>query len=216
MGAEFVGLLVVALAVVFAFQSGRVRRRPPRPAAAPPPPAPDKTPPEDRVEHLLVEIGPRYREATQPADLLEFPPFKRLVDLFASPRFTHAELLAQYNGKFAEAACAALEALSRRPGDPDVRAQVLESINKYVPFTRYFALRMLHLRTPADAPLIGDVLLTLDASWRQPGPLTILAAFPRHAPARWGATPLARDRVRGWRTGRLDRVLAGDFDLISD
>jgi ATP-dependent Clp protease ATP-binding subunit ClpC len=177
MGAEFVWLLVVALALVFVSRSGWVRRRAPRPAAVPPPPPPDRAPPEDSIEDLLVEIGPRYREATQPADLLEFPPFKRLVDLFASPRCTHAELLAQYNGKFAEAACAALEALSRRPGDPDVRAQVLESINKYVPFTRYFALRMLHLRTPADAPLIGDVLLALDASWRQPGPLTILAAF---------------------------------------
>jgi len=27
-------------------------------------------------------------------------------------------------------------------------------------------------------------------------------------------SPLVRDAVRGWRTGRLDRVLAGDFDLI--
>jgi ATP-dependent Clp protease ATP-binding subunit ClpC len=28
-------------------------------------------------------------------------------------------------------------------------------------------------------------------------------------------SPLVRDSVRGWRTGRLERVLAGDFDLIS-
>lgn len=28
-------------------------------------------------------------------------------------------------------------------------------------------------------------------------------------------SPLVRDAVRGWRTGRLDRVLAGDFDLIA-
>ena len=27
-------------------------------------------------------------------------------------------------------------------------------------------------------------------------------------------TPLVRDAVRGWRTGRLDAVLAGGFDLI--
>ena len=27
-------------------------------------------------------------------------------------------------------------------------------------------------------------------------------------------TPLVRDSVRGWRTGRLDFVLAGGFDLI--
>jgi ATP-dependent Clp protease ATP-binding subunit ClpC len=27
-------------------------------------------------------------------------------------------------------------------------------------------------------------------------------------------TPLVRDAVRGWRTGRLDTVLAGGFDLV--
>jgi ATP-dependent Clp protease ATP-binding subunit ClpC len=27
-------------------------------------------------------------------------------------------------------------------------------------------------------------------------------------------TPLVRDAVRGWRSGRLDRVLGGDFDLM--
>jgi hypothetical protein len=27
-------------------------------------------------------------------------------------------------------------------------------------------------------------------------------------------SPLVRDAVRGWRTGRLERVLAGDFDLV--
>jgi ATP-dependent Clp protease ATP-binding subunit ClpC len=28
-----------------------------------------------------------------------------------------------------------------------------------------------------------------------------------------GRSPLVRDGVRGYRTGRFDRVLAGDFDL---
>ena len=31
---------------------------------------------------------------------------------------------------------------------------------------------------------------------------------------RFEPTPLVRDAVRGFRTGRLDRVLAGDFDLF--
>ena len=31
---------------------------------------------------------------------------------------------------------------------------------------------------------------------------------------REGASPLVRDSVRGWRTGRLDRVFAGGFDLL--
>jgi hypothetical protein len=29
-----------------------------------------------------------------------------------------------------------------------------------------------------------------------------------------GRAPLVRDSARGYRTGRLDRVLAGDFDLF--
>jgi ATP-dependent Clp protease ATP-binding subunit ClpC len=47
-------------------------------------------------------------------------------------------------------------------------------------------------------------------------------ALLRQAPATTGVvrryraspTPLVRDAVRGYRTGRLDRVLAGDFDLF--
>ena len=27
-------------------------------------------------------------------------------------------------------------------------------------------------------------------------------------------SPLVRDAVKGWRTGKLDRVLLGDFDLL--
>jgi ATP-dependent Clp protease ATP-binding subunit ClpC len=29
-------------------------------------------------------------------------------------------------------------------------------------------------------------------------------------------SPLVRDSVRDWRTGRLDRVLGGDFDVIAE
>jgi len=46
-----------------------------------------------------------------------------------------------------------------------------------------------------------------------------LAAAPTPAPAivrryRGTPSPLVRDSVRGWRTGRFERVLAGDFDLV--
>jgi ATP-dependent Clp protease ATP-binding subunit ClpC len=39
----------------------------------------------------------------------------------------------------------------------------------------------------------------------------------RQPVVRWyrqGPAPLVRDRARGWRTGKLDRVMAGDFDLL--
>jgi ATP-dependent Clp protease ATP-binding subunit ClpC len=46
-----------------------------------------------------------------------------------------------------------------------------------------------------------------------------LAAAPAPAPTivrryRGTPSPLVRDSVRGWRTGRLERVFAGDFDLV--
>ena len=50
----------------------------------------------------------------------------------------------------------------------------------------------------------------------------LAAALSRAAPSntlirryRNGASPLVRDMVAGWRTGRLDAVLHGDFDLIA-
>jgi ATP-dependent Clp protease ATP-binding subunit ClpC len=50
----------------------------------------------------------------------------------------------------------------------------------------------------------------------------LAAALARTAPSntlvrryRSGASPLVRDMISGWRTGRLDAVLQGDFDLIA-
>jgi len=66
------------------------------------------------------------------------------------------------------------------------------------------------------------------APW-QPGPHTDRAGFLRRARAaleqepltmavvrryRPEPAPLVRDAIRGYRTGRLDRVLDGDFDLF--
>lgn len=47
----------------------------------------------------------------------------------------------------------------------------------------------------------------------------VLAAAPAPPPTivrryRGTPSPLVRDAVRGWRTGRLERVFAGDFDLV--
>jgi ATP-dependent Clp protease ATP-binding subunit ClpC len=59
---------------------------------------------------------------------------------------------------------------------------------------------------PTDAEqLARRARVTLDA-----------AAFPGHVTRRYcfAPSPLVRDTVRGYRTGRIDRVLAGDFDLM--
>ena len=41
-----------------------------------------------------------------------------------------------------------------------------------------------------------------------PTNLTVVRRYREHP------SPLVRDSIRGWRTGKLDRVLEGDFDLI--
>uniref|UniRef100_A0A832MM36 ATP-dependent Clp protease ATP-binding subunit n=1 Tax=Eiseniibacteriota bacterium TaxID=2212470 RepID=A0A832MM36_UNCEI len=51
---------------------------------------------------------------------------------------------------------------------------------------------------------------------RQAGEALAAAPPTTHVARRYreGAAPLVRDAARGWRTGRVDRVFAGDFDLI--
>jgi ATP-dependent Clp protease ATP-binding subunit ClpC len=48
-----------------------------------------------------------------------------------------------------------------------------------------------------------------DALERGPRPHTIVRRY------RMGPSPLVRDMLRSWRSGRLDAVLGGDFDLIA-
>ena len=63
--------------------------------------------------------------------------------------------------------------------------------------------------TPArdgEADLTRQAAEALDAA-AAPAP-TIVRRY-RETP-----TSLVRDAVRGWRTGRLERVLGGDFDLV--
>jgi ATP-dependent Clp protease ATP-binding subunit ClpC len=52
------------------------------------------------------------------------------------------------------------------------------------------------------------VVRAREALERVPASTTVVRRYRREP------TPLARDAVRGYRTGRLDRVLAGDFDLF--
>lgn len=64
------------------------------------------------------------------------------------------------------------------------------------------------LRSTAKVSVRGDPALTSETSGE-----TETRVCRRYEE---GASPLVRDHVRGWRSGRLDRVLAGDFDLIGE
>ncbi len=76
---------------------------------------------------------------------------------------------------------------------------------------RRMAARVRVIPQPLTPEAEGEALL------RQA--LAELAAKEAVAPAvvrryREAPSPLVRDNQRGWRTGKLDRVLAGDFDLM--
>lgn len=58
----------------------------------------------------------------------------------------------------------------------------------------------------------------MDESMFEAGPATLTDAVPSDATVarryREQSSPLVRDGARGWRTGRIDRVVGGDFDFF--
>lgn len=61
---------------------------------------------------------------------------------------------------------------------------------------------------PADGP--GGLRAQAVAAFEN-RPAAVMPVVRRY---RERPSPLVRDAVRGWRTGRIDRVYAGDFDLL--
>jgi ATP-dependent Clp protease ATP-binding subunit ClpC len=64
-------------------------------------------------------------------------------------------------------------------------------------------------RPPGPAGLDGDPVADVHAALEAVPATTTTVRRYREEPS-----PLVRDAVRKWRTGRLDRVLAGDFDVV--
>jgi ATP-dependent Clp protease ATP-binding subunit ClpC len=123
---------------------------------------------------------------------------------------------------------AVLKPTSRYSGDTVWMA--VSGFSSFVSLAPEDGLHVLEWGTPADGgvkrasvrvrvlpqPLTpvreGDTELTRQAA-------EVLGSAPSPPPTivrryRGTPSPLVRDSVRGWRTGRLERVLAGDFDLV--
>jgi ATP-dependent Clp protease ATP-binding subunit ClpC len=77
---------------------------------------------------------------------------------------------------------------------------------------RRVSVRVRVLAQPSIPARGGEVEVTrqaADALANAPAPTSTIVRRYRGTPS-----PLVRDSVRGWRTGRLERVFAGDFDLV--
>jgi len=129
------------------------------------------------VRKLASDLLPYYNATAYAADLLDEPIFQRGVQLLCDKSNSVDTLLGYYTGDSALLATMALEALARREGDPDVRPQIIDGINDYVAWTRFYALRVLDARTPKDEAIAGRVLSAIDDSWSIPINVRILREF---------------------------------------
>jgi ATP-dependent Clp protease ATP-binding subunit ClpC len=97
---------------------------------------------------------------------------------------------------------------------PETGLHLLESPHDRSPHgERSFDRVAVHVTVAPSAPASPDaeaVELARRALDVVPASMTIVRRY------RDGPSPLVRDTVREWRTGRLDRVLAGEFDVITD
>lgn len=140
-------------------------------------PEPSRGAEPSELHRIARELGPAYNASAYAADLLEESLFQEGLALLRAERPSVETLLGYYTGDSATLACLGLEALAERGGDPDVRPEILDGLNDYIPWTRYFALRVLDRHTPGDRPVVGRVLGHIDGSWNIPLNIRILREF---------------------------------------
>jgi hypothetical protein len=190
------------------------------------------------LEQLLESLRALPKPERRPDALLTSERFERAVEL--SEALDDDELLRGAGGSDRMSAATAAEALRRRPPSDALGAALFALLEETRGWRAVFLLRAVLREALAlgrhflgDAALLGALLSLLEGRTRRPscspGSATTAAASASPSPGRAGGsasrarivrryrerpTPLVRDAVRGWRTGRLDAVLAGGFDLV--
>jgi ATP-dependent Clp protease ATP-binding subunit ClpC len=115
-------------------------------------------------------------------------------------------------------------------GDPDERLLSVSGLGASTILAPDVGLHVLELVGEEDRGgdrSVDRVVVAVELAPWSPGPDDVPVAMlgreafsgtptPTHVVRRYraGPAPLVRDAVRGYRTGRLDRVLRGDFDLF--
>jgi len=129
---------------------------------------------ETNVDSIAAAVEPSFNRMTHPRELLSDERFLKAVGLLAGNAvYTPLALVAQ--GRGAEnvvLSCMELEALARRPADEAVSSDLLEHINTYYSWVRFYALRALGAHT--KGPLLARLLPRLDATWTEYVPASAL------------------------------------------
>ncbi|MFM7206763.1 MAG: AAA family ATPase [Planctomycetaceae bacterium] len=117
------------------------------------------------------------QRAARPSHILGEPGFEACVEAMRSSPLSDAELLDFYTGDVVVLAVCAAEALARRPIGRETRDRLVQTINDFHPYTRFFGLRAIAAATPATESAVGLVLPALDESWKMPRGREVLGEF---------------------------------------
>jgi ATP-dependent Clp protease ATP-binding subunit ClpC len=213
----FYVVLFAILAGVGGYLAGRSRREAP-PATPPTPSKKSSAELTAELRQVAAPVDRFFESAATPSEILSHPSFEEAVRLLNSGPWSDEDLLAYYTGDRAVLAFLALEALTRREGGTDVREAVIESINNFIPWSRYFSLRLLDKRTPPGEALVGRLLVRLNDSWEHPANIKILQDFLRTRADRGEALTLGdhTDRLNDGTAENLVTVLSSMPAEIKD
>lgn len=163
-----------------------------------------KSPPVESAEQqttptiyaIARTIGDRFDEVAYPAEMLEDREFIAAPEKLAE-NYSHEELLAFSLSENAKIASLALLAFARKANDSAI-APILEHINSYERWPKFFALEALDRLLPAPQPLLGKLFVALNDDWSD-GYDRVLIQFIRN---------FARRRVAAGEIATFDGALA--------
>jgi ATP-dependent Clp protease ATP-binding subunit ClpC len=114
------------------------------------------------VAYEMVKLlEPSFNDTAHPNDLLAREEFRKGIAVFENPAFTPADLLNYALGDNELMAYMALEALSKREPDLQLREGLLTCFVQNSPWRQFFVVRALQTHIPTDVPLIGELLYLL-------------------------------------------------------
>ncbi len=117
---------------------------------------------EKELYALSEELVAYFNASAHPEDLLRHSSFlKGVALLYAKP----TEMVRYAQGDNAILACMALEALSQRSDASEVLELLINYLNAFPPWPRYFALKAIRAAAPQKEPVVGKVLVVLDSTW---------------------------------------------------
>ena len=154
-----------------------------------------ETPEEDSDVYALARrLEAFFNDTTHPRELLTNETFLRAAELTRGTGLEAYAILVHAAGHDAVVACIALEAAAGRAGsDRIVVDTILQHINDYYYWPRFFALRALGAHA-GDLPVLAPLLARLNSTWRDPMPLQVLREFVAERVAA-GDTVSPRDLV---------------------